>query len=152
MSDEFNAETAYASAVNLIRKVCWRFQKRYGGDINEIVTEGNFYFMEAFLTHDPSKGTFSKRVAYIIWQRLSDHFLRPSMEIATDTLDETAHDYDDTDSPLAELSDRGRTVVRLIVTKQEKNRNRLARTLMDELNWTPRIVAETFSEIEEAIA
>lgn len=51
-------EDAYCIVENLIRRICWKFQKRYGGEFEEWLSEANEIFMEAFHNHDGTKSAF----------------------------------------------------------------------------------------------
>lgn len=48
----------------LIYSTCIKFQRKYGGDVEELASEANVYFMEAYITYDLSKGPFSQWVRF----------------------------------------------------------------------------------------
>jgi RNA polymerase sigma factor (sigma-70 family) len=45
-------EDAYTHMERLIKRICWKFTKRYGGDFHEWLSEANMIFIDACQTHN----------------------------------------------------------------------------------------------------
>ncbi len=45
-------EDSYKSVQNLIYRTCWKFQRKYGGDFHEWLSDANMIFMEAITIHN----------------------------------------------------------------------------------------------------
>ncbi len=63
-------EHAYVDALPLIRATCARFQRRYGGNLDDHLSRADEAFVRAWRGHDPDKGPFDKQVRYYVWMGL----------------------------------------------------------------------------------
>jgi len=58
--EEELAELAeYYKTRKMIFKICWKYVRRYGGDIEEYISEGNAAYIRAHRTYDPNMAKFS---------------------------------------------------------------------------------------------
>lgn len=62
----------FADLEPLIRRIAWRFCRRYNQDHEECVAEANLAFLKAYHTYDPSLGALETRLQALIWYRLLD--------------------------------------------------------------------------------
>lgn len=66
------AET-YNDVEKLIYHICYLFQRRNGGDFEELVSEANLTYMKVYESWEPDKGSkFSTYLATCIYRRLLD--------------------------------------------------------------------------------
>lgn len=69
-------EDAYCIVENLIRRICWKFHKRFGGEFEEWLSESNEIFMETVRDHNPEKASLITflyhRLNFGLYRRLSE--------------------------------------------------------------------------------
>ena len=63
-------EQAYTQVEKMIHKICWEFHLRYGGEIDEWVSEAHLLFMQSIIEHDSNRSQFIT----LLWNRLKWHF------------------------------------------------------------------------------
>ena len=73
MTSTLAISDTYDDVERLILSTCHRFQRRFGGDFDDLASEANFAFLRAYETFDESKGfEFSTYLVTVIWNRLTD--------------------------------------------------------------------------------
>src|SRR3990167_6357578 len=60
----------YQKMERLIYLLIHRFQLRYGGDWNELVSEANEHYTRALTTYDPTRAKLTTHIGYRIWKGL----------------------------------------------------------------------------------
>ena len=61
---------AYIDTEKLIKKICWNFHRKYGGDVEEWIAEANLIFIDTYNSYDNQRGAFSTWLSLHIWKRL----------------------------------------------------------------------------------
>lgn len=66
-------EDVYEDLAPLVRRIAARFARKYNQHLDDTLASANLYFLEAYHTFDPSRGTcLEQRVQYYVWHRLLD--------------------------------------------------------------------------------
>lgn len=66
-ASKFGLTETYNDVEKLIYFVCHRFRKKYGGEFDELLSEANEIYMDAYRSHDPERGPFHKHLQAKIW-------------------------------------------------------------------------------------
>lgn len=66
-------DETYADVEKLIYHACHQFQRKFGGDIEEMISIGNEKFMSSYEKFDSSQGSFSTFLYINISNALQDH-------------------------------------------------------------------------------
>jgi RNA polymerase sigma factor (sigma-70 family) len=66
-----NAEETYLEVENLIRREVWRICKKWGGDFDELMSEANIAFLDAYDSFDGSS-SFATWTRQIVWYKCVD--------------------------------------------------------------------------------
>ena len=158
-----NVVERYESVKPLIFKVVKEFQRRHGGEWDELLGEANLLFMKSLEGYDWRKGKFSKRIAYKVWWGLfsqrSQQMTREGRMGERDTSlpleDVPCEDSFDLVMLTEEVSDDAALLIELALQEDgkgtpDRKRGRLAAILID-LGWTATRILESFQEIREAL-
>lgn len=155
------ATVTYHDVYPLLCKICKNVRRAYGGgDWDELMAEASQVYVEAYQTYDYRLGDFSKRVAYMVWYRLTnqlrDRHRRNRGHKRVEHYMNAVPDHRRTGvlGLIREVSDDARTVVRLVLDGPEyrdgatgdKQRRALVQTLTN-LGWAGARIAESFNEI-----
>lgn len=166
----------YEDVRRLIYHVCNQFARRYGGDVEELISDANVAYMKAYESWKPGRGTkFSTYVVVCVWRRLAALrkaeqrrkavWSRGLDDISPDQLPVTAgHTIGDRFADLLEeLSEDTASVVRMVVNatsdisevaeaKGGKYRNwrSTIRSHLRDIGWTHNRIRAAFEEIEAA--
>jgi hypothetical protein len=70
MTTNKQMERAYITVRPTIIKVCKSFRRQYGGELDELVSEAHYHFVNIFLTHDPDRQDLEQDVAWRVFKRL----------------------------------------------------------------------------------
>ncbi len=62
-------EETYSEVAKLVHQTAYRFWRRYGGDIHEIISEAHEHYLAAYTTHSP-RFSFSAWVAFRVFKCL----------------------------------------------------------------------------------
>jgi len=66
------ASESYEDLHRMVYKIVFLFHKRYGGDLDTILSEANRLFLIAHARHDPKRGKLSTCIYYAIYHGLKD--------------------------------------------------------------------------------
>lgn len=161
----------YQDIQNLIYDVVWKFKKAHGGDFDEMVSEANVIYMDAYLNHNPNRANFTSWLyRKLIWGLSERH----RTLLLKNHREQTSGEMYEFSSPtvrrpfyelLTELGQDARTIVELILEMPEvMEQNALSngttpRNIQSALHiylktffgWTEKHVLDTFREIAEVI-
>ncbi len=164
----------YKDVEKLICSITYKFQKRYGGDFDELLAEANYLYILACETHNELKANLSTWLHFKIWKGLLD-FQNMLWEINPYCKKVPFEDYlleeiaaTRITKPFIDLLDEMRndckTITNIItedliefpnITKKMSMRNvkaLLKRHLKEKLHWTGRRIKESFIEMEGIVA
>lgn len=155
----------------LIYRLCWKAVYKFGGEWEDYVSAANEAFADAYASYDPAKGaSFSTWLWWKIKGAIASERSQNSIQAKTVASGEDI-DLDvlpgrsrfDMDQFASELSHDARTVVKMVVESPHEVwdllhhkdisscvRGGLIRRLQ-AVGWTVARVAESFSEIREAL-
>ena len=166
-------DEAYEQVKNLIYDTVWKFKRRYGGDFEELLSDANYHFIEAWNDYDPDYGTkLSTFVRNAIWFNLIDQLRRKATRdrhimVSSVTIENQGYTQTRND-PIGDLADEltedAKTVLELVLNSpaeisaaiwtkggQPRNFRSCIRTYLQRLGWTAARVTESFDEIRQAI-
>ena len=170
-------DQTYRDVENLINKIVWKFQHKYGGTFDEWKGEANFIFAKAFNRYVEGSGTFITYL-YICLQGQLNNFrarnTKQNQTISTEVLsnDEGAFDLQDVHNPSSSFidlvdeikSEDARTVLNLVLDMPEELKNTkmaggsspkhmklFLKTYLQKIGWTARRATESFQEIGDAL-
>jgi len=149
-------ETMYESVRKLIHYLCNKFQKRFGGEITDYESHANETFMNAFMNYDPSQGSFSKRISFLIWNRLLDLKRDTKTEIQFRDFDseynivysEKEQSFD-LEEFIEKLTAESKHVVRLAL--KVKDKRSVIKRLLETYEWDSETIVDSFQEIREVL-
>lgn len=142
----------YSDAISVIQKTVYRFWRKYGGDIRELMAEANFHFMTAYAKYEQDKGSFDGFVSFIVFKQLLESLrltTRRRAKLGTQQGLEGLEEQQNTFRMfefLEELSQDAATVVRVLFELDQPNKGKL-RSALNNLGWTANRIAESFQEI-----
>jgi hypothetical protein len=173
---ETPASVSYHDVEKLIHYICGMFNRRFGGDYEEQVSEANVTYQKVYLSFDPAKGSFTNLLCQSIWRRLTS-LNRKGMRHYTLSLD--AYDGDnclmdglaDPTPPatrakelLEDLSPDARLVAGLVISPPDAietiakgkggfpaNWSSTVRAYLRDMGWATARIAESFDEIRRAL-
>lgn len=163
----------YNDVRGLLVDTCCKFQEKYGGDLEEYISETSDYFCRAFLKYRKNKrAQFTTWVRHRVWLNLLENYRRQQMR--NKRIPRTGYDPDNYVAPpspefnlqdlLGALSEDAATVVQLVLEepveftellKRQRGRRdtKLQTYIQDCLDgWSRRRVENCFQEIREALA
>lgn len=158
-------ERAYSDLKNLIYKLTHNFQRRYGGDFDELLSEAHMHFLRACDNYDPERGAKLITVVYhyvrngLNRSRQKPRVLRgapPSIRRENVQL-ERIPDHQRQRGLVRlqeELSEDAQAIVRLTLTvngQQIKHKRRQIVDFLCEYGWCAREVVRSFREIREVL-
>ncbi len=166
-----SAET-YGDVEKLIYRLAWKAVRRYGGEFDDYVSAANEAFAEAYASYDASRG--ASFPTWLWWKvkgtisgevhqsKLQERTVASGEDIDLDVL--PGRSRFDLDVFKSELSYDARQVVTMVVESPHEIwdllhhqdigscvRGGLTRRLRD-VGWTVARIAESFSEIREALS
>ena len=173
-----DAEKLFYEVENLLKYLSHRFIKRFGGDFDEVLSEANLGFVQAFQTFNPDKGAkFSTWVHLKVWRKLQEIYRSQkrlqNLEFTTNTEElwqganlkrlDTQNwricwdKIPERIKPL-DLSEDANTIIRLVLQSPKeffgsgkKPKKLLRRTLTTKFGWSPARIFQSFLEIQNAI-
>lgn len=152
--------------------------RRYGGDLEELRSEANMQFVEAYVRYEPSRGDFLTWCSFRVKKELYERFVRRPTQKANRKLHQQNHDMDlhaeedrdfwlmeflDSLSPdavvVAKLFLEGVPLdIRLHAMERAGKKNYTSRTLLcatreylHDLGWSKRHANHVFDEIRSAL-
>ena len=151
----------YLSVQKLIHHTVNKFQKRYGGDTEEMVSEANLAFTKSHNRYDTSKGSLTNWTHVCVWRALIDYAHKQNYErkfhsgngFDLNTL--TTKREDRLSSIMEGLSPQARRVAELVLNGPTKHPNRIRKQLksfLKELGWCSTMIWESFAEIRTALS
>ena len=151
-----NEASRYEEVKQLIRWWAVKFHRRRGGELSELVAEGEMAFVRAARTYNPAKRPFIVYLQTCVWRALHDTTRKKRVTIEygglTDTEEKLARSLMDT---LKELSWDTQTVARLLTedvqAKPDERLNTVWRFLRSA-GWSASRIGESFNEIRGALS
>lgn len=169
--EERALQETYEEMELLIYDIVHKFQRRYGGDFEELKSEGHVIFMKACNTYDPAKGQFSTWLVFLLKNGMIDNLkkrIKNSQHVIYGNTDEHKQGGTGQDHFLVNLKDRlqeeSKDILKLILDMPKdleamvlerggKPRN-LRSSLRDYLvscGWTIKQVNASFLDIKQAL-
>lgn len=163
-------EFSYREVERLIKKLCNKFARTYGGDFEDYLSESHVYFLKAWETHDYGRGAFTTWVWWQVRTGLMDYVKRQTRE--ANHLRAFVEGYKepgpastfDVEALLAVLSADGQEVVRAVVnvpidiqfTMKRRgsswfHQRTATKEFFKDLGWTRRRLEAAFTEVREAL-
>jgi hypothetical protein len=169
-----DAESMFDSVKKLLHFICKKFQRIHGGDMNDYISFSHEMFMDAFLSYDPSQGPFSKRITFLLWNRLLNltkrkktrremeypyelfwhHGAETGYSVQVEELaipDREEHTPFDLEAFIESLSGDGKHAVRLVLAKEKGGKRplkqRVKGVLREQFGWSGSKIKKTFKEV-----
>jgi len=139
----------------LIIHTARRFWQRYGGDLDELISEANEWFMVAYDSFDPERSSFSHWVSLIVYRGLQQtlkqttkraSFLGERIEYEP----EARHDFN-IKMLMIDLSDDAKLVMGLFLKTNIQTKSKLTKALT-KLGWSKLRIQIAFDEITKLIS
>ena len=90
-------EQTYMDVENLIRKTVWKFQKKYGGEFDELFAQANLIYMLAYNDYERGRSQFTTwlhfRIIKGLQQQLRENYKTPRINDEVTNLEEIAVFY-----------------------------------------------------------
>ncbi len=169
-------EETYKDMEKLILKVTWKFQTRYGGEIDDLIGQANLLFILAFDEYDESKKT---QLSTWLWHYINRglwNYIKTenhkNNHISIDDEDKNINPQTSDSFSILELLDELEQDTLLIIRLFLETPNELIASILNEgkqmnhiqgfmrrrlrnrlkqLGWTLKRVTEAFDKIKEAI-
>ena len=157
-------EETFEDVKHLILQEAKRHRRNYGGDLEELVAEGNLIFMKAYDGYDPrlgnprNTGKFGRRIRFMVRTGLLDaHRTRASrakhrVDADVDSAPDRKRFY--LDHFLRELSPEAAALARTVVEKHRKARNHnldWVYGMLKDIGWSLKQILKAFDEIADAL-
>jgi DNA-directed RNA polymerase specialized sigma24 family protein len=173
-----NSETpvmeTYQDVENLLYHISNRFQRRHGGDIEELEGEAKVAFMRAYRTFDPSHGAqFPTYLYHVVWNHFVSTFCKGRLKVVSldQMTEDTNYQAPDKASPsfriwelLEGMSEDAAVVVNLVFQSpaelaeaaagkgnQPRNWRSSLRTYLKSMGWKETRITTIFNEIAIAV-
>lgn len=156
-------EETYSELMNLVFDTSHKFVRRYGGEIQETISEANEHYMAAYHSYKPEKGSFSNWVRFRVWNGLMETVRKRLMRQSRCAQVEVDLDFGVDPSPfrlfelMDELSDESKQVVDIIINTpgvvfreeggDSPNLRDVLRSYLRKLGWSAIQITESFQEI-----
>lgn len=154
----------YEGVRRFVYQVCFKFHRRYGGDLDEIISLAHYQYTQAVLKHDPTRAKFITYVGYIVWMKLLDAHItaiqklngfRRNIGARLEAI--PSRTGFDLDRFVQELSDDAGHAIRLATSSRwprnmaPKIRRKLTRHILRKQGWNDQRVVSAFTEVQEAL-
>ena len=127
----------YNRIKGLVHQLAWKFQKRFGGNFDEWLSEANSAILEAFPKWSPERGKLTTFTYYVVYNALTSYGTRETRdrdrERRTADLEATPQRQTDVEILLSDLSEDAKTVCRLLFDGWEQKMQRWSRKRI--LQW-----------------
>lgn len=150
-------DVSYSQLQRLIYDLTHQFQRRYGGDWDELVSEAHEHYSRALTTYDSTRAKITTHIGYRIWKGLLETARtkgrrgRLLQQIDMDLGTWREKGQFNPRMFLSELSNDAALVVSLVWAAERKpGKRRVIRHLLS-LGWAAERVLESFREIREAL-
>lgn len=144
----------YADAEKCILATCWRFKAKYGGDLDEILSDANWKFISIYPRYAASGKSKPFLVACItnaLLDGLRSRLRQPKQLQQSDWVPATGFQRPfDHDEFLASLTPDAATVVKLVLVNEEFSRISL-RAHLTRLGWDAKRISSSFFEVRLAL-
>ena len=166
-------ERAYLAVRPTIFGVCAGFARKYGGDIEDLVSQAHYHFMMIYYTHDPARGSFEADVQYRLHKRLLETHETESnrkrilnaVPATEENISVSSPAYFDFGLFMEGLSEEAAEIVRLVFNPQPDvdlaiverggptphNMRGAIREYLSDMQWTVQQIRGSFREIREAL-
>ena len=162
------AAHTYRDVEKLIYNVIHLFQRRFGGDFYELLSEANMAYLLALQSYRKDGGaSFSTWTQTKVWYRLMDWLRGKMRQRRTEALDEDMFERKSEfsfEDFVAGLSPDARLVMRLTINTpteilcvavemggEPRNFKEATREFLRELGWANSRILESFEEIRKAL-
>ncbi len=166
------ASATYEDIERMLFKVCGNFENKFGGNIDDYLSIASWTFMRAYQKFDATRGNqFTTYIWWALWNNLTKFCVGKKMDRMTVNTTDYLGDIDLNVLPsspgfnlrelLFEVSEDSRLMLGLLLDTPELLRSKsekptdlkrgLIEYLRQSLGWTAARVAESFSEIREAL-
>ena len=166
-----NASETYEECRKLIYSTVWSVIRQYGGDFDDLMSEANVAFLDAYESFDGSSA-FTSWVYSTVWyrcvdfvgSRLENQRRFQSVEDDTTIPDRRRSSWRINDM-LEELGEDARLVVKLTIETpaelariadvkggQARNLRSSLRQYLADMGWTAVRIAESFCEVQRALS
>ena len=164
-----NVAETYKDVEKLIYSTVWQVVRRYGGHFDDLLSEANQVFLEAYESFDGSS-SFTNWLRFNVWWRLVDVQRSTHRERSryvpvedVDIAERTRSDWRMQDM-IEELTEDAALVVKLVVETpaeleqvyrakggEARNLRSSIRQYLIEMGWTAARIAESFVEVRRAL-
>ena len=168
----------YKDMRGLVIQTAVNFHKRYGGDLEELISEANLWFILSVDTHDPKKAKLSTWIVVSVWRRLlcfmTKEYRQSHQPLNTSNEEEEEETQNDPEAKkefrlildiVGDLDESAKEVLWLLIEppvaldaeftrwkyRPKHVRQDLRRFLCQRMNWTVKEVRTAFREIEMII-
>ena len=162
----------FSDVDKFIRCICHKFLKHYNfnpcGDYDDLNSEANLIFLDAYQNYDPQKGSFTNHIHFRIWHGLLEKLVENSfLKVkGTSEINELipAPKENQLIDLLDELSDDATTITKLLTDtpkdlqdiiieerKEIKRGKAILFRYLRKVGWTHKRIKETFKEITEVV-
>lgn len=160
----------HADTEKMIYHLCWKFQRRHGGEFSEYLSIANEAFVDSYVGHDADRASFVTWLYTCVWYALLNSVQKEQNRRRTLTYDSRVTDAAcerktgfDLAAALRELSEDAATVtklcldtpaelVELTTCKTPGSAREVLRGYLRELGWTASRVRESFAEVRGILA
>lgn len=165
-----NTTESYQQTEKLIHHTCHCFQRQWGGNYEDLLSEANQGFIEAMKGFDPSRGKLSKRVRFVVWKRLKHASAREFKRNALNKAIRDEKTLREVQQPktfnleklMKEVSPDAAKLIKLVVDppadiklKKQKVKGQskwyYIHSFLREIGWSISRITESFNEIQEAL-
>lgn len=161
-----SAEEVWNKVKGVVHSTVRAFQRRYGGEYEELLSEAHVHFMKAYDTYNPnpSQNTGDYHIGgwvkYIVWNRLKDSL---GTQLHRDwVLPRVENDFSgiaerntfNLNQFLTEISQEAADVVKFALTNpygSPYNKQLAVMRLLRDVGWAGQQILKAFNEIREAL-
>lgn len=168
-TDVLSPDERYARVEKFVHKLVWGFRRKYGLDLDDLVSEAHYGYVQACETYD-GRTEFITWVGEKVKRRLQTYVRkvfserkRPEIDLETVPQPATSRDFD-LDGLLEKLTPDGREWVMLVLDapvpvlmtvaelgETPANYRYAVRTWLKDCGWAVARVTEAFTEVKEAL-
>ena len=155
----------FTDVKRLVSQVTKSFQRKYGGNWGDLISQAHLHYVEAFIDHTPAKGTFSNHVTHKIWwglmnawkrNRQYDGRFRGEEKLDRRPLQSQPSSILYLRNLFCQLSMDGREVVEMALDYSQPNISPFQtlvrlRMSLSKMGWTKERIESTFSEVRSTI-
>ncbi len=160
------SEVTYRETENTIYQLCWKAQKRWGGEFDDYLSSANVAWVNAYQKFDFSRGVkFNTYVYRAIWNALLDEYssqvkwVKNNKSMPEEV--EFAEKHSRFTSLMSDMSEDARIIIQLVLeapsdlrdllsAKQPQQSRQNLWAYLRGLGWSMARTVDAFSELKEA--